>query len=152
MPTARLRLTNDPALPAWGALLLHGPTLPVVVGYDLSYGSTGAPSPHSPTSTVTAIIDTGTDANCIDEGLAIRLNLPQAGESMASVAYGTVPANVYRGQLFVPDLDWVIDGRLLGVSFGAGQQQWSVILGRIFLQHFLMTYDGRTGEVIVSND
>ena len=148
MPTARLRLPDDPVLPAWGALLLHGPTLPVLVGY----GPEAAAPPDLPTASVTAIIDTAADSNCVDEDLAIRLGLPKITESPVTSAHGTRAANVYRGRIFVPELDWTFDGRLIGVSFDAEQQQWSVILGRTFLQHFLMTYDGRTGEVIVSND
>ena len=152
MPTARLRLPDYPALPSWGALLLHGPILPVVVGYDLVYGSANDAPPGSPAPTVVAIIDTGADSNCVDEDLAISLNLPKVGESTVSAAHGTMAANVYRGQIFIPELDWTLEGRLLGVSFGAEQQQWSVILGRTFLQHCVMNYDGRTGAVTVSTD
>lgn len=98
------------------------------------------------------MIDTGADANCVDEDLAIRLGLPKMTEFPVTSAHGTRAANVYRGRLFVPELAWTFDGRLLGVTFDAEQKQWSAILGRTFLQHFLMTYDGRTGEVIISND
>ena len=151
MPTARLSLPLLPGLPSWAALLLHGPTLPVLVGYDFGVGSAGSAPGNVPATPALAMIDTGADANCVDENLAIRLNLPRVGDSVVTAAQGPVAANVFRGQLFIPDLDWTIEGRLLGVSYGV-EQQWSVILGRTFLQHCVMNYDGRSGEVTVSTD
>ena len=63
---------------------------------------------------------------------------------------GTVDA--YLGRIYVPDLDTVIMGRFAGVHLVAGGQPHAAILGRSFLQHFTMMYDGRTGEVSINND
>ncbi|MCY3912720.1 MAG: hypothetical protein OXG43_05670 [Chloroflexi bacterium] len=60
--------------------------------------------------------------------------------------------NVHVAQIHIPLLPFTIYGRFAGVHLAAGGQPHQALLGRTFLQHFLLTYDGRTGEVTVSND
>jgi hypothetical protein len=38
------------------------------------------------------------------------------------------------------------------LSLLAGGQNHAALIGRTFLRHFTMTYEGRTGTVIISND
>ena len=55
-------------------------------------------------------------------------------------------------QIYVPDLDFTVYGRFRGVRLSDGGQPHSALIGRTFLRHFTMFYDGRTGAVTISND
>lgn len=45
-----------------------------------------------------------------------------------------------------------MNGAFAGVDLKAGGQIHSALIGRTFLRHFKMIYDGRTGTVSLSND
>ena len=61
-------------------------------------------------------------------------------------------ANVYLAQVHVPSLNFTMYGAFAGVELAAGGQVHGALIGRTFLQHFTMIYEGRTGTVTLSND
>ena len=50
------------------------------------------------------------------------------------------------------ELRVVFDGIFASVHLQSGGQSHVVLLGRSFLQGFLMQYEGRTGSVTIPND
>lgn len=61
-------------------------------------------------------------------------------------------ANMYLAQVHVAGLGTVIYGAFAGVNLQAGGQVHKVLIGRTFLGHYTMTYEGRTGTVTISDD
>jgi hypothetical protein len=43
-------------------------------------------------------------------------------------------------------------GLFAGVNLAAGGQPHQALIGRTFLRHFTMIYEGRTGTVTITND
>ena len=60
--------------------------------------------------------------------------------------------NYHLAQIYVPDLDHTIYGQFAGVHLAAGGQPHVALIGRTFLRDYTMTYEGRTGQVTLSND
>ena len=54
--------------------------------------------------------------------------------------------------MYVPGLNRTIYGQFAGVRLQAGGQSQYAIVGRDFLQDYLMAYDGRSGSVTISSD
>lgn len=134
------------------ALILHGPTLMVNIGLDVDFRAGGNAHPQLSSQTWPALVDTGAGESCIDSSLASSLNLPIVDQQITSGAHGAHPVNVYLAQIHVPSLSFTIHGRFAGVHLTAGGQRHLALIGRTFLQHFTMIYEGRTGTVILSND
>ena len=65
---------------------------------------------------------------------------------------GEHTGNVYLAQIYIPGLNRTIGGRFTGVNLAGGGQFQRAIIGRSFLQDFILHYDGRTGEVTISDD
>jgi hypothetical protein len=126
-------------------LARFGPTLLVDIG--LKSRSPVGQKPDLQEKGVRALIDTGAGANCIDEDLAIALQLPlsEAGELVG--VDGRKPANIYLARLYVPSLDRMLFERLWGAKLQEGEQWQKVILGREFLRRYRMTYDAPSGNV-----
>ena len=82
----------------------------------------------------------------------MRLNLPVLARRQVSGVGGTLDVNEYMAQIYVPELNFTILGPFAGVHLAAGHQPHYALIGRTFLQHFNMAYEGRTGSVILSND
>lgn len=59
---------------------------------------------------------------------------------------------MYVAQIHVPSLGVNIVGRFAGVQLEAGGQGHRALIGRTFLMHFTMTYDGPTGAVRLSDE
>ena len=78
--------------------------------------------------------------------------MPKVGEEEIVAALGSGITNVYAAQIYVHGLRYTFTGRTPGLQLAAGGQPYSAIIGRDFLRHFRLTYDGRTGEVSLSND
>lgn len=133
-------------------LELYGPTIAVVIGFDPHYeASAGLPPSLSP-NRLPALIDTGADASYIDASLASALSLPVADRQELIAASGVVDAAVHLAQIYIPDLDTTIYGQFASVNLTEGEQTHYALIGRTFLRHFNMAYEGRTGSVIISND
>lgn len=80
------------------------------------------------------------------------LNLPIVDRRMVAGISGGQLANVYLAQVHISTLRYTIYGAFAGVDLKAGGQVHSALIGRTFLSAFTMTYEGRTGTVIISND
>lgn len=147
MPTVHCGFENGPR-----QLYGQGPMLYVEIGYDENFQSDDNIRPDLPLTQFEALVDTGAVSTCVDEELAARLRLPKVSEEEIVAALGSGITNVYAAQIYVHGLRHTFTGRIPGLQLAAGGQHYSAIIGRDFLRHFRLTYDGRTGEVSLSND
>ena len=99
-----------------------------------------------------ALIDTGASYSSIDSALAEELGLPLAGTTLIAGVSGPLVAITYQAQVFIPSLNAIVHGVLASAHLRAGGQPHAAIFGRDFLRNFTMTYNGRTGQVTLSND
>jgi predicted aspartyl protease len=154
MPETKCGFDDLPDGSASGADLLMtlGPTLIVDVGFDDTYSPTSGKIPTPGIRTLPALVDTGASESCIDNLLAAQLKLPIIDRRPISGAGGQHMANMYLAQVHVIALGRTISGAFAGVDLKAGGQVHSALIGRTFLRHYRMTYDGTTGTVIISNE
>ena len=134
------------------ALTQYGPTLAVNIGFDVEFRPNSNRHPQLPSQIWPALVDTGARGSCIDSILARELKLPIVDRQNVSGISGAHPVNVHLAQIYVSSLNFTIYGRFAGVHLIAGGQPHKALMGRDFLQNFTMTYSGRTGTVILSND
>lgn len=131
------------------ALYLFGPVLPVLIG------SNQDPRMQDASSIVAvhryALVDTGATDSCIDSNLAHALGLRVVDERNVATPGGIETFNVYSGWIEVPELNFAKRGPLMGANLSAGGQPYGALLGRDFLRHCSMHYDGETGSVTISN-
>lgn len=127
-------------------LQIHGPTADVTVGWIIENEEDDVPDVES----AKALIDTGASESCIDENLAIKLQLPIVDVISIAGAGGPQDHNVYAAEVNIPALSFKQFGRFAGVHLSAGGQSHQVLLGRTFLQPMIMVYDGRRGHVTIS--
>lgn len=90
-----------------------------------------------------AILDTGASVVCISQEIADNLQLQQTDRRTLAGVGGSVEATVYAGILEVPQLDYSELIELYSVR--KGTLTHSILLGRTFLSHFIVTYDGPEG-------
>jgi len=57
---------------------------------------------------------------------------------------------MYLAQIHIPSLNFTLHGAFVGVDLAAGGQVHYALIGRTFLQHFTMIYEGTTGTVRLS--
>ncbi|MCU1327492.1 MAG: hypothetical protein JWN34_2862 [Bryobacterales bacterium] len=146
---AHCGFSDDPSKGVSGpdSLVRLGPTLQVDIGFDPSYDPHGTILPAPGVTGVHALVDTGATECCIDVSLATSLNLPIVDRRNVSGIAGSSEVNVYMAQVHFPSLGKTMYGAFSGVSLLAGGQVHSALIGRTFLRHFTMTYDGTTGIV-----
>jgi hypothetical protein len=133
-------------------LVSLGPTIQVNIGFDPDYIPALDP-PMVPVPGVTsihALVDTGATISCIDNLLAAQLGLPVVDRRPVWGVHGSHETNTYLAQIYVPALEVTVYGEFVGVDLQAGGQVHSALMGRTFLRNFQMTYDGRTGSVVIS--
>lgn len=154
MPTAKCGIVDLPGRPGRDGLVGIGPTLIVQIGFDPNYDSTATPlkAPTLPPDQIWALVDTGAMESCIDSDLAMRLNLPVIDRRQTAGAHGAKEVNVHLAHIHVPSLIFTIYGQFCAVDLAAGGQRHQALIGRTFLQNFTMVYEGRTGNVTLSND
>jgi predicted aspartyl protease len=129
-------------------LVRLGPTLKVDMGFDPDYdGNNPRRLPRFGEREVWALIDTGATECCIDGELAERLNLPVVDERVCLGIAGPMTVNMHLAQIHVPNLQFTYYGAFAGVNLAEGDSRHLVLIGRAFLQHFTMAYDGTTGSV-----
>ena len=137
-----------------GAVLLaaHGHTILVDVGFDPTFATT-APLriPVPGMRGLRALIDTGAAESCIDSMLASQLNLPIVDRRAISGVHGSQEVNMHLAQVHFPSLNFTLYGAFAGVHLGAGGKVHMALIGRTFLQHCTMVYEGRTGTVRLSS-
>jgi hypothetical protein len=126
-------------------LVRFGPTIQVDIG--LKSRSLAGQTPDLPEKKVKALIDTGAGGDCIDDALARRLRLPIHDEGEISGVGGRHHAYIYTARIYIPQLEKLLFQPFTGVKLHEGEQWHRVILGRSFLRHYRLAYDGATGQV-----
>ena len=149
MPSTKCGFDDVPGELAGADMLIKwGPTLMVDIGFDANYDWKVATSPPVPgTKGLHALVDTGATESCIDSLLAAQLNLPIVDKRNVSGVHGSREVGIHLAQVYVPSLGFTINGAFAGVDLRAGGQLHSALIGRTFLRHFKMIYDGQTGTV-----
>ncbi|MEI9964983.1 MAG: aspartyl protease family protein [Caulobacteraceae bacterium] len=98
-----------------------------------------------------ALVDTGASISCIDAGLAMDLQLPIIDQTSVAGVGGLHQFNMHLAQIRAPALKFTFFGEFAGVDLAAGGQGHTVLIGRDFLSHFHMTYDGPSGAVVLTD-
>jgi hypothetical protein len=130
-----------------------GPTLLVDIGFDPNFKATVPPTIPAPgRKNIDALVDCGAKESCIDSVLAAQLNLPIIDRRHVAGSGGKHEVNYHLAQIHVPSLNFTIYGQFAGVHLQSGGQRHLALIGRTFLQYFTMTYEGRSGNVIISSD
>jgi hypothetical protein len=131
-------------------LVSFGPTILVDIGFDPTYiPSPTASAPLAGLTAIQALVDTGATTSCIDNLLAVELGLPVVDRMPIAGVGGPHLANMYLAQIHVPALDRTLYGTFAGVNLRDGGQPHSALMGRTFLRHYRMVYDGPTGSVTI---
>ena len=151
MPETKCGFEDSPGVLGRDLLVSQGPTLIVDIGFDPTFTPTNIGNvPASGIKGVQALVDTGAVESCIDGGLAMQLNLPIVDRRIISGSAGRHEVNVHLAQIHVPSLMFTIYGTFSAVDLVAGGQPHYALIGRTFLQTCKMSYDGTTGQVIIS--
>ena len=133
-------------------LVHHGPVIAVTIGFDPDFQPGAGVHPNLPPNRYPALVDTGATRSCIDSALAAALHLPIMDRDEIGGVGGLTEVNLYLAQIYIPELQFTIYGGFAGAHLRAGGQPYYALLGRTFLRHFSMHYDGRTGAVTISDD
>ena len=133
-------------------LSFYGPTLFVDIGFDADFKPDGEAPPAPGIRGIAALVDTGAGESCIDSVLAAQLNLPVVDKRVVAGAHGAQEVNMHLAQVRVPSLNFNILGAFAGVHLAAGGQVHRALIGRTFLRHFTMVYEGSTGTVTIASD
>ena len=128
-----------------------GPTLNLHVGHDPENWVGQSLRPDLPEVILPALVDTGA-SKCSIDAAAERLGLPVAYPGTVSGVGGEAQALIYWAQLRVPQLDIQFTGLVAGIALNSSQQTHQALIGRDFLRHFTMVYEGRTGSVKITSD
>lgn len=94
------------------------------------------------------LIDTGASDVCIDYRLAIQLGLKVVDQTNVGVVGGTTLATVYLGRLIVPEVEF--DQVMPLYALKVRHPTHEVLLGRSFLQNYIVTFDGPAGTFTFS--
>lgn len=150
MPSAQCGFDDVPGgAPGAELLASYGPTLQVDIGFDANFQATQISPPVAGLKGIDALVDTGAAESCIDSLLAAQLNLPIVDRRPISGALGSGEANMHLAQIYIPGLNRTIYGVFAGVHLQAGGQAHKALIGRTFLQHCTLSYDGRGGKVSI---
>ncbi len=152
MPETKCGFTDSQIASGCDSLELHGPTLLVDIGFAVDYEKTNRVGiPALATTRLWALVDTGATESCIDDDLALQLNLPVVDRRKVSGVGGIQEVNMYLAHIHIPSLAFTLYGTFAGVALVSGGQRHYALIGRTFLRHFRMTYDGPTGDVLLSS-
>jgi predicted aspartyl protease len=140
-PWARTAYDRSTELAAVGPILdivIRAPTLPTSI-------SKAERSPHQRDAiSAKGLIDTGATHVCIDIRMAVELGLvPTGTESVGVAGGGSIMSDVYAGILEVPQLGFSEMVPLYTLRMRHASHD--VLLGRSFLQNFIVTFDGPQG-------
>ena len=133
-------------------LAIYGPTLTVEIGLDTDFRAGAGMRPLLQSGPLRALVDTGASESCIDSDLAAALDLPVFDRHEVFGVGGIFEVTAYVAQIYIPALRFTIVRPFDGVRIASGEQPHYALIGRTFLRHFNMAYEGRTGSVIISND
>jgi hypothetical protein len=124
-------------------LRVNGPRLNVIIRSIAKPESGKGLVPGSEFSIHEALIDTGASDICIAPRTAKLLGLQAVNMTNVGVVGASIPATVYAGFLEVPELHF---SRVMEMYAPNGAAPSSlVLLGRSFLNHFIMNYNGPDG-------
>ena len=153
MPTISCGFQEVPERSRRTLLTDLGPTIDVQIGHDPGFEDFTNEKPRIPPDLYPALVDTGASGNSVDTQLAAQLRLPVYEYNvLISGSVGEHTTNIYLAQIYIPGLNRTISGRFTGVNLAGGGQFQRAIIGRSFLQDFVLHYDGRTGEVTLSDE
>jgi predicted aspartyl protease len=153
MARTKCGFDDSPQVSGRNLLTAMGPTLLVDIGFDPNYNVRNAIQiPIPGIRGVQALVDTGAQESCIDSMLAAQLRLPIVDRRRVSGIGGEHIVNVHLAQVHVPSLGHTAYGTFSAVHLAAGGQQHLALIGRTFLYHFTMIYEGRTGTVTIHNE
>jgi len=133
------------------SLIHYGPTVSVRIGFDVNYRPVPGASPVLPEKIYLALIDTGATESYIDTSLASLLQLPIVNRCTLAVGSGLLESNMFAAQISISVLNFNIYGSFAGVHLETGGNVHHAILGRTFLRHLRMGYDGKTGQVTLKS-
>ena len=150
MPETKCGFEDSTGVLGRDLLVSMGPTLIVDIGFDPSFTPGNNRTPAPGIKSVQALVDTGAMESCIDGSLAMQLNLPIVDRRIICGSAGRHEVNVHLAQIHVPSLTFTIYGFFAAVDLVAGGQPHFALIGRTFLQTCKMSYDGTTGQVIIS--
>ena len=111
MPVVSATFEDDRGLPDRGALLRHGPSLDIHVAPLTRYAE-----PALEARPAGALIDTGTQHDCIDAGFAERLRLPVVDTVEVLTRAGHHTIAVYAAFVAVPRLCLQRFGSFVGID------------------------------------
>jgi len=140
------------SIPPSIALQRHGPIVQVVLGLGESFAEPllqqgiELPAPQ----TGNGLIDTGASTTCIDDGIAQQMGLPPIDVvTMASASHSSTQQNVYPIQMQIVGSPIRVE---VPRSIGANLQSQGIIalIGRDYLQHCTLHYNGLTGAITLS--
>ncbi len=152
MSQAKCGFDHDGNVPGRNLLVRLGPTLRVDIGFDPDYDAHRPRQlAHLAMPNVSALIDTGASISCIDSGVAMELQLPVINRTSVAGVGGLHQFNVHLAQIRAPELNFTFYGPFTGVDLAASGQQRIALIGRDFLSHFQMTYDGQSGRVTLTD-
>ncbi len=143
---------KDVTIPPSIALLQHGPIVQVVAGLAQTFADqllqhgVSLPQPVSGN----ALIDTGASTTCIDEKIARQMKLPAIDVvSMASASHAATQQNVYPVQMQIVGSPIRVE---IPRAIGANLQSQGIIalIGRDYLRHCTLHYNGVTGEITLA--
>ncbi len=132
-------------------LFTFGPTTYIAIGSDPDPDS-GPCVPSGPHALHLALVDTGSVESCIDQDLAEGIGLPVIDQRTITSAGGPLEATRYAAQISLPELGYTLTGTFCGIPLAEHGQPHRALLGRDILRYFTMVYEGRTGQVMLTDD
>jgi predicted aspartyl protease len=121
-------------------LVDFGPNTTVSVGLDKSWRRDQQRPPNPDRTRIPALIDTGAQESAIDSALAAELKLPVVDKRIVA-GVGRMRVDVCLAQV----LRYTIEGHFAVIPLAA-HIGYDVVLGRTFLRHCTLTYDGKLGD------
>ena len=132
-------------MPQPAVLERFGPTIHAIVSQP------AVPNLASPqqvqSQVVPFLIDTGANESCIDARVARALQLPVIDIIPMCGIGGVHPCDVVMCQIQIPNVSHSMSGRFACVDLEGQPHQ--ALLGRDFLKHVVMIYDGASGHVTI---
>lgn len=140
-----------------GNLLYHGPIIAAQLHIARAHEQalTAAGSPIPPPIPCRFLIDTGADGSVVKHEFAVRagLKLINANSPLGGVGIDT-SGKTYIGRVLFAVNSKIVEGAqhymAVDTQVMSGELQTTLfdgLLGRDVLQHFCLTYDGKTGRV-----
>jgi len=118
-----------------------------IFGHILDVGIERVGPPQRPDAELNletkGLIDTGASDVCIDYRLAERLGLKIIHQTTVGVVGSKVPAAIYMGRLVIPSVGF--DRVMPLYALKVRHPTHEVLLGRSFLQNYVVTFNGPAG-------